>query len=453
MLGQGQWIYGMLSHRGSEVNDGVNEVPDFSTINAQQLHNLLPTIVAQFLACNPKEYDGEWRCNRVDFRIEKMESVQDISGSKYIQKVKYTCYSLWEMNLHVENLQIPHTSREATIIVESRHVEAGHAAYTDRFHELARFCESELRGLGGNHQNQFVAVNEGQGRRNQGDQTRGRAFMLGAEEARQDPNIVTVSLSFGHIPELEDVVGILGELQDKDPSKIEAVKNWKASRTPSKEEMKNAFQTLKDTLCNAPVLDLPNGPDDFVVYCDTSGLGLGCVLMQRERVNSPNYLAEVKECQLIGFKLVQETTKKILQIKDRLKVAHDRVVRFGKKGKLAPRFFGPFEIIEKVGLVAYKLDLHEELDGVHDTFHMSNLKKCLAYPTLQVPLDEIQVDARLNLVEELVEILEREFKKLKRSRIAIVKVRWNSKCGPEFTWEHEDRMKLKYSHLFSADSN
>ncbi|GKA09766.1 putative reverse transcriptase domain-containing protein [Tanacetum coccineum] len=129
------------------------------------------------------------------------------------------------------------------------------------------------------------------------------------------------------------------------------------------------------------------------------------------------------------------------------------VIRFGKKGKLAPRFVGPFEIIERIGLVAYRLRLHEELNGVHDTFHVSNLKKCLADPTLQVPLDEIQVDAKLNIVEELVEILEREFKKLKRSRISIVKVKWNSKRGPEFTWERKDQMKLKYSHLFSSSSS
>ncbi|GJZ34683.1 putative reverse transcriptase domain-containing protein [Tanacetum coccineum] len=109
--------------------------------------------------------------------------------------------------------------------------------------------------------------------------------------------------------------------------------------------------------------------------------------------------------------------------------------------------------VEEVGPVAYMLDLPEELDSVHDTFHVSNLKKCLADPTQQVPLDEIQVDAKLNYVEEPVEILEREFKKLKRSRIAIVKVRWNLKRGHEFTWEHEDRMKLKYPHLFSDDSS
>ncbi|GJW62557.1 putative reverse transcriptase domain-containing protein [Tanacetum coccineum] len=129
------------------------------------------------------------------------------------------------------------------------------------------------------------------------------------------------------------------------------------------------------------------------------------------------------------------------------------VVRFGKKGKLAPRFVGPFEIIKKVVFVAYRLDLPEELNGVHGAFHMSNLKKGLVDPTLQVPLDEIQVDAKLNFVEEPVEILEREFKKLKRSRIVIVKVRWNSKCGPEFMWKREDQMKLKYPHLFSDVSS
>ncbi|GKF25131.1 hypothetical protein Tco_0081025, partial [Tanacetum coccineum] len=82
------------------------------------------------------------------------------------------------------------------------------------------------------------------------------------------------------------------------------------------------------------------------------------------------------------------------------------VVRFRKKGKLAPRFVGPFMIIEKVGTVAYQLDLLEELNGVHDTFQVSNLKKCLADPTLQVPLDEIRVDDKLNFVEEPMEIMD-----------------------------------------------
>ncbi|GJZ03932.1 hypothetical protein Tco_0537207 [Tanacetum coccineum] len=113
------------------------------------------------------------------------------------------------------------------------------------------------------------------------------------------------------------------------------------------------------------------------------------------------------------------------------------VVRFGKKGKLAPRFVRPFEIIEKVGPMAYRLDLPEELNGVHDTCHVSNLKKCLADPTLKVPLDEIQVDAKLNFMEEPVEILERELRINSVSRIPC-QVRWNSKRGSEFTWELED---------------
>ncbi|GJZ55815.1 putative reverse transcriptase domain-containing protein, partial [Tanacetum coccineum] len=170
------------------------------------------------------------------------------------------------------------------------------------------------------------------------------------------------------------------------------------------------------------------------------------------KCRSPILWAEVGEGQLIGPGIVQETTEKVSQIKDRLKVACNCqksyankrrkplefsigdhvlskvspwkvVVHFGKKGNLAPRFVGPFEITERISPVAYRLRLLEELNGVHDTFHVSNLKKCLADPTLHVPLEEIQVDARLNFVEEPVEILEREFKKLKRSRIPIVKVR------------------------------
>ncbi|GJX74644.1 putative reverse transcriptase domain-containing protein [Tanacetum coccineum] len=143
------------------------------------------------------------------------------------------------------------------------------------------------------------------------------------------------------------------------------------------------------------------------------------------KCHSPILWAEVREGQLIGPEIVQETTKKISQIKNRLKAV--RVVCFRKKGKLAPKFVGPFKITKRIGPIAYRLRLPKELNDVHDTFHMSNLKKCLADLTLHVLLEEIQVDAKLNFVEEPVEILEREFKKLKRSRILIVKVRWNSK--------------------------
>ncbi|GJS10306.1 putative reverse transcriptase domain-containing protein [Tanacetum coccineum] len=246
------------------------------------------------------------------------------------------------------------------------------------------------------------------------------------------------------------------------------------------ENFSKIAKPLTDKLCNAPVLALPSGPEDFIVYCDASGLGLGCVLMQRNKSSiKDRILAAQKEASDESARL-QKGLDEMIELRndgalyymdriwvhlngdvivDRLtKSAHflpmhkdykmDRlarlylneiVVRHGvpislisdrdsrfrsrKKGKLAPRFIRPFEIVDKVGTVAYRLDLPEELNGVHDTFHVSNLKKCLVDPTLQVPLDEIQVDVRLNFMEEPMEILQREFKKLKRSRIAIVKVR------------------------------
>ncbi|GJR30122.1 putative reverse transcriptase domain-containing protein [Tanacetum coccineum] len=160
------------------------------------------------------------------------------------------------------------------------------------------------------------------------------------------------------------------------------------------------------------------------------------------KCRSPVIWTEVGESQLIGPEIVQETTKKIVQIKERLKTARSRqksyadkrrkplefqvgdrvllkvspwkgVVQFGKKGKLAPRYVGPFEIVERVGPVAYRLKLPQELSCVHDMFHVSNLKKCLAEPDVHVPLDEIEIDENLRFVKEPIEIVEREVKKLK----------------------------------------
>ncbi|GKE26127.1 hypothetical protein Tco_1441511 [Tanacetum coccineum] len=123
------------------------------------------------------------------------------------------------------------------------------------------------------------------------------------------------------------------------------------------------------------------------------------------------------------------------------------VVRFGKRGKLNPRYVGP--LLEQVGSIAYKLELPREPSRVHNTFHVSNLKKCYADGPLAVPLDGFHFDDKLQFVEEPVEIMDREVKRLKRSRILIIKVRWNSKRGPEFTWEREDQFRKKYPHLFT----
>ncbi|GJV41400.1 hypothetical protein Tco_1419840 [Tanacetum coccineum] len=111
---------------------------------------------------------------------------------------------------------------------------------------------------------------------------------------------------------------------------------------------------------------------------------------------------------------------------------------------------GKANILKRVGPVAYKLKLPKELRNVHNTFHVSNLKKCLSDESLVIPMKELRLDDKLNFVEELVEIMDREVKQLKQSRIPIVKVRWNSKRGPEFTWEREDQIRAKYPYLFST---
>nr|GEZ49284.1 putative reverse transcriptase domain-containing protein [Tanacetum cinerariifolium] len=124
------------------------------------------------------------------------------------------------------------------------------------------------------------------------------------------------------------------------------------------------------------------------------------------------------------------------------------VIRFGKRGKLNPRYIRPFKILAKVETLAYRLELPEQLSRVHSTFHVSNLKKCFVDEPLAILLDEIPIDDKLNFIEEPVEIMNREVKRLKQNRITIVKVRWNSRRGPEFTWEREDQIKKKYPHLF-----
>ncbi|GKA45289.1 putative reverse transcriptase domain-containing protein [Tanacetum coccineum] len=175
------------------------------------------------------------------------------------------------------------------------------------------------------------------------------------------------------------------------------------------------------------------------------------------KCRSPICWSEVRDSQLTGPEMIRETTEKIVQIKNWMLTARshqksyaDGVIRFGKRGKLSPRYIGPFNVLERVGPVAYKLELPRELQGIHNTFHVSNLKKCLSDESLVIPLDEIQLDDKLHFIEEPMEIMYREVKRLKQSRIPIVKVRWNSLRGPEYTWEREDQMKSKYPHLFKS---
>ncbi|GJU01120.1 hypothetical protein Tco_1111458 [Tanacetum coccineum] len=151
-----------------------------------------------------------------------------------------------------------------------------------------------------------------------------------------------------------------------------------------------------------------------------------------KKCRSPVLWAVIRESSLTGL----ERKPLEFEVGDRvlLKVTPWKgVVRFRNKGMLALRYVGPFEILERIGLVAYRLRLAKELNNVHDTFHVSNLKKCLADANLHVPFNEIKIDKTLCFVEEPVEIRDREVKSLKCCRILLVKVRWNSKRGPEFT--------------------
>nr|GEV84334.1 putative reverse transcriptase domain-containing protein [Tanacetum cinerariifolium] len=226
------------------------------------------------------------------------------------------------------------------------------------------------------------------------------------------------------------------------------------------------FQLIMQKLCSAPILALPEGSKDFIVYCDASIKGLGSVLMQKEKKYQPPVCwADVGDAQLIGPKLIHEITEKIIQMKQGIQAARDHqrsyanarrkilefqvgdrillkvspwkgVIRFGKRGKLNPRHIRPFKVLDKLGTVSYRLELPQQLSRVHSTFYVSNLKKCLSDEPLAISLKKIHIDDKICFVEESVEII---VKRLKKSRIPIIKVQWNSKRGLEFTREREDQ--------------
>nr|GEV30994.1 retrotransposon protein, putative, Ty3-gypsy subclass [Tanacetum cinerariifolium] len=150
------------------------------------------------------------------------------------------------------------------------------------------------------------------------------------------------------------------------------------------------------------------------------------------KCQTPIAWAEVGESKLIGPEIIQETIDKIVQIKERLKTTQDCQKSYADNRRKPLEFSVGDKIVERVSPVAYRLRLPQELIRVHDTFHVSNLKKCLADANLHVPLEEVKIDDKLHFVEEPMEIMDCEVKKLKRRRIPILKVRWNSRRGPKF---------------------
>nr|GEW38641.1 hypothetical protein [Tanacetum cinerariifolium] len=351
----------------------------------------------------------------------------------------------------------------------------------------------------------------------------------------------------------------LGHVIDSDGVHVDPAKKNKKYEWGMEEE--EAFQTLKQKLCSAPILALPEGTENFIIYCEASLEGYGAILMQREKdmimheshkskysihpgsdkmyqdskklywwlnmkadittfvskcltcakvkvehqkpsgllqqpeipkwkwekitmdfvsrlprtpigidtylwSNSPTITAIIRVSRLhhsrhsMGESVARQSAgvrnrsltarscqKSYADVRCKpmefevgdkvmLKVSPWKgIIRFGKHGKLSPRYIGPFEIIERIGPVAYKLELPEKLRGIHNTFHVSNLKKCLADENLVIPLEEVQLDDKLHFIKEHVEIMDQEVKQLKQSRIPIFKVRWNSRRGPEYTWE------------------
>ncbi|GJT05978.1 putative reverse transcriptase domain-containing protein [Tanacetum coccineum] len=270
-------------------------------------------------------------------------------------------------------------------------------------------------------------------------------------------------------------------------------------------EEEEAFQTLQQKLSSAPILALPEGTDDFVVNCNASLKGYGAVLMQREKVIAyasrqlkvyeENYTTHDLELGAVFFalrwiellsdydceiwyhpgiakvmadSLSQKERNKPLRVRALMMIVHNHLPKqiheaqkeamkrkngvcgFWKAWTVKSSLLWAIQIfLAKVGPVAHTLELPEELKGIHSTFHVLNLKNCLAEGDIVVLMDEIQLDDKLHMIEEPVEVVDREVKRLKQSRIPIVQVCWNSQRGPEFTWEREDQINKKYPHLFT----
>ncbi|KAJ9544943.1 hypothetical protein OSB04_024650 [Centaurea solstitialis] len=250
-------------------------------------------------------------------------------------------------------------------------------------------------------------------------------------------------------------------------------------------QSERTIQTLEDIL-RACVLDFGGSWEDHLplielAYNNSYHLSIKAApyeVLYGRKCKIPLCWNEVGESQLAGPEVVQITSDKINQVRDRLKTARDRqksyadkhrkgiefqvgdqvtlkvspwkgVIHFGKKGKLSPRYIGPFRITERIGAVAYKLDLPVELGGVHDTFHVSNLRKCLADPETAIPLQDIEVDQKLNFVEEPVAVTDCKILKLRNKEISLVKIQWKFHKGQEATWEAESEMRAKYPYLFN----
>nr|GFA00988.1 putative reverse transcriptase domain-containing protein [Tanacetum cinerariifolium] len=183
---------------------------------------------------------------------------------------------------------------------------------------------------------------------------------------------------------------------------------------------------------------------DFVSGLPRSSSGYDSIWVIVDRLKKSAYFLPMKKTDSIE-KLTQLYLKKVVY---RLGVPVSTIP--DQDSRFPPGFWRPFKVIDRIGPMAYKLELPDKLCGIHDTFHVSYLKKFMATENLVIPLEEIQLDDKLHFIKKSVDVIDREVKQLKQSRIPIVKVRWNSWRGPEFTREREYFFKSKYPHLFSS---
>nr|GEV15944.1 hypothetical protein [Tanacetum cinerariifolium] len=206
------------------------------------------------------------------------------------------------------------------------------------------------------------------------------------------------------------------------------------------EKAETAFQLLKQKLCSAPILALPKGSENFMVCCDASHMGL----------RGSGTKGEIHSLRITPTQYSQRNyTTHDLELGAVVEARKEENYRTGDLGgmikKLEPRADGTLTVV-------YQLELVEKLSRVHSTFHVSNLKS-VSSKNPSYSLDEIQIDDKLNFIEQAVKIMDREVKRLKQSRIPIVKVRWNLRRGPEFSWEREDQIKKKITFSIRARSD
>ncbi|XP_070029115.1 uncharacterized protein [Nicotiana sylvestris] len=257
------------------------------------------------------------------------------------------------------------------------------------------------------------------------------------------------------------------------------------------DEYEEIFQKLKTALTTSPVQVLPSALGSYTVYCDTSQIGIACVFMWEGRVIAYSlrqliwidcFLYTVYDLELAAIVRALKIWRHYLysvSCKDRLRTVQSRqksytnqkvcdvsfivgekvllkvspikgVMRFEKKGKLSLRYIGPFEVLQRIGNVAYKHALPPSLSSVHPVFHVSMLQKYVGNLSHVLDFSTVHLEGSLTCDVELVAILGRQVRKLRSKDIALVKVLWRAQLVDEATWETKREIQSRYPHLFET---